>query len=667
MSEKINSLLYWKWEEDTITNHFVERIDDMCERAGMDTIFVGLHWIERRLCDPEMIKALRFCADRLHAKNRRLVAEVCPRNEGAAFYECYPDEGRAYLTTSTEVLLDENGAASVFIAAESIPHYWRMADGLPMKVIAAFLLQSCENYRFEGAAVRGDSFAELVPENGGVVLQVSAGSDFSGYTAVVFAGHPQTIPDLASPRLSEFYRSQLEQMAAAGLDGVMSDEWGYDVAFRVEERPDTPEKSELYFEHITWSAELARGYAGDMTDDLLYMFYTKNGEESRSLRAVNSYHRVLRAVMRQNDEDMYAITKEILGQDAFYGVHPTWWGSSYLQNFEGFKNGFYWWEAKRDVAQTDEMVLTCIRTALSHKWGSPVCYNMWYSMGTRDINTYYRETWNNIRFGGRTHYLGYECPNESVVLELKPEGLLESIESMDRLVRRLDNVQKTAPDCRVLVVFGIQNALNWAYGEGFAPPWYPRHEVLYPVLECADKLFDKFLCDLVPTSEIENGSLTIEGGRARYGTQSYDAVVLLAPDSMAKSVFPFFSALDKERLFVCGEARIYDDACELSHDDAAVLDGTVKLPPYDTDGIAAALDALGVPRNRFENGCVLQDGSMLFAAEGKLATGNPLSVHVKHNGYSVDFEGEDFLYLGFGKEGYHPLYAAGECIVKENV
>ncbi|MDE6274771.1 MAG: hypothetical protein K2L87_06980, partial [Clostridiales bacterium] len=78
---------------------------------------------------------------------------------------------------------------------------------------------------------------------------------------------------------------------------------------------------------------------------------------------------------------------------------------------------------------------------------------MWYSMGTRDINTYYVETWRNLRFGGRTHYLGYECPNEAVVLELKPQGMLESIEDMDARVRMYDGVV-SQPDCKLLLLFG---------------------------------------------------------------------------------------------------------------------------------------------------------------------------------------------------------------------
>ena len=258
---------------------------------------------------------------------------------------------------------------------------------------------------------------------------------------------------------------------------------------------------------------------------------------------------------------MYETVKEVLGKDAFWGVHPTWWGSVDSLNFEFYKNGFYWWDAKRDYAQTDETILYCIRTALAHRFSSPVWYNMWYSMGTRDINTYYTETWRNLRYGGRTHYLGYECPNEAVVLELKPEGMLESIEEMDARVRLFDGAGAVQPDCRLLLLFGYEAVSNWA-DIGMTMPWKPQNPRLDAVLNTANAVFSELLCDLVPSYAAENASLFVNGrGRAQYGTQEYDAVVVLYPDGMAKAAEDFVRALPKDRLVLCGGGALQEELC----------------------------------------------------------------------------------------------------------
>ena len=669
MKSKNKSVIYWKWEDATLESDLAAKVEDLCSRMDAGSVFVGLHWVQRDFWDEKLQEAVALCARELHKRGRRLHVECCPRNEAAAFFQAHPEDV-AYVTTATEIALNKDGRGSALTDTTPIPHYWRTARQQPA-LLRAFLLDKTGPRTYaSGSAEGADGCVTLSPaDDNRTLVAVDGGPGAAGRTAVVFVGIPQPIPDLASDAFADFYAAMLTPLKKAEADGVMSDEWGYDVIIRIEDEstdPDYYKKREIYFEHVTYTDNFARRYRRfcnrELRDDLLRFYYEEEGGRALCIRCVNAYHEAFRDIMRGNDEAMYALSKKILGPDTFYGVHPTWWGNNYLQNFEGFKNAFYWWEAKRDVAQTDEIVIMPIRTALAHKWGGDTWYNMWYSMGTRDIGTYYRETWNNVRFGGRTHYLAYECPNEAVVLELKPQGLLESIEEMDAEVRLLDSRQNAMPDCRVLVLFGMQNALNWYYNDNPAPPWYPRHKILSAVLETADRLFDDILCDLVPTSEIENGSLFVDGGRVRYGSQDYDAVILLAPDSLAPACFPFLQKLDASRFIVAGEAREYSDGTPLSPESLAVLEGGVRLNSLDcADQIKALLAEWEISANRFEQGCVLQDGSLIFTADGEKAVHNPLSVHIEHRGLRVDFEGEDLLFLQHEKGTYIPVYPRGDC------
>ncbi len=664
------SVIYWKWEDSTLDSDIIGSVHDLCSRTAAQTIFLGLHWIKRRLDDEKLLYTLKLCSSELHKLGRKLVIEVCPRNEGASFYEQYTEK-TAFLTTATEVTLDERGQGQLVMDTSAVPHYWRIADCKKPVLLSSFLLEKREEHKFKtNSCFRADQSVRLnALDESHTFIEMDAGSEAAGKTAVVFIGIPQAIPDLASEHFPEFYSHLLDKVKDVGIDGVMSDEWGYDVIIGVEKETGEAEplkKPKLFMEHVTYSDNFA-GYYKELTgehllDDLMYFYYEEEGNRQKSIQKVNAYHKIFRKIMRENDESMYRLAKSKLGKDTFYGVHPTWWGNNYLQNFEGFKNGYYWWEAIRDIAQTDEIVIMPIRTSLTHKWGSSYWYNMWYSMGTRDIKTYYKETWNNVRFGGRTHYLSYECPNETVVLELKPQGLLERIEEMDAVVRTMDAHQMASPDCRVLILYGMENSLNWFYNDQAASPWYPRHKILSAVLECADQIFKHFMCDLVPTSEIENGSLIVTDGKVKYGTQDYDAVILLAPDSLNSSFFAFLSELDASRLIVAGEAHEYDNGQELMDSDLKLLEKGVRIKElYSPEKIVSQLKQWDVSPNRFENGCVLQDGTLIFTADGNDALHNPLSVHERFHDLVIDFEGEDMLYI-YKKDGkYQAIYPVGTC------
>lgn len=689
------SIIYWKWYDETINGDLLSKIEDICKRTDIEMICIGLHWVELEFTNKKLLDAIKLCRDELHKRGRKIIIEVCPRKEGARFREMVADSPNneiAYHLTPTEIKLDKRGKGEALVDTPRMMHYWRIMDKDKNQLLAAYSLSLYDqealkelkantnknldniNRVFESTSLDNVKDAVTISEKevGTTLVEVDAGEEYADKTVVAFVGIPQPIPDLASDYLPDLFNEMIDAIEDIKVDGLMSDEWGYDIIFYTDgsEENDYYKKPEIYLKHLTYSDNFAKVYkdisGANLLEDILYFYYVEEGNLAKSISKVNSYHKAFRKIMRQNDEDMYEITKKRLGEEIFFGAHPTWWGNNYLQNFEGFKNGLYWWEAKRDIAQTDEIVIMPIRLSLAHKWASDIFYNMWYSMGTRDIKTYYRETWNNVRYGGRTHYLGYECSNEDVVLELYPEGMLESIEDMDAIVRTIDKYQKTGPDSRVLILFGMENSLNWFYDKNQGPEWYPRHKVFSTLLECVDKVFDKYLCDLVPTSEIENASLKIKDNKVTYGSQTYDAVVLLAPDSMNESCFTFLSKVDKSRLIVAGEAHVYDDGKDLRDRDKEILSsGKVLESLESSEEIIGILDEWDIATNKFDNGCVFQDGSLMFTSEGKEATNNPLRVKETYKNLTIDFEGEDMLYLHKEDGKYTPIYPKGILKLEE--
>lgn len=653
------SIMYWKWDNDVLDSAVMDKkVRDLTTRTKIGNICVGTQWIKEHFHDETIGKAFSLCIERLHEAGRKAIIECCIRNEGEPFYQKYPGEP-AYLLSFYEGVADDNGCGSFVVPHEQVWHYWRRSgENGEHKLFSAYALD--KDGAYVKAAALDNVHTQALKKGNGYEIAVTFRGAKAGQTVAVCIGFPQPIVDLAHPMLIPYFKDMVRHALELGADGVFSDEWGYDMILKIVQ-PNPYDDTELNLRHVSysvWFEEKYRETTGEpLFENLLSLFYAVD-KGTRRKDVINGYLKTLRLLCTENEGQMYDAVKEIMGQDAFWGVHPTWWGSVDSLNFEFLKNGFYWWDAKRDYAQTDEMILYSIRTALAHRFSSPVWYNMWYSMGTRDINTYYEETWRNLRYGGRTHYLGYECPNEAVVLELKPQGMLESIEEMDARVRMFDGVV-SQPDCRLLILFGYESVSNWA-DIGMEIPFLPQNPRLDRVLNTTNELFQSILCDLVPSYAVENGTLFLNRkGKAQYGTQEYDAVIALYPEGTSSVVKEFLFGLSGSKFAACGDhkeeraARLY---CEFAKYGATIYDG---IPP--ADELVRFAEQAGVLSHYLNNGCIMQDGSVIFTGDGKLPIGNDLRVSALFNGKRIEFTGKDALYLS--ADGETAIYPEGELTV----
>ncbi len=654
------SVMYWKWDNDVLDPEIMKKkADDFMSRTNIGTVFLGTQWIEDHFHGEKIGLAFRTAIDKLHAGGRKAIIECCIRNEGEPFYKQYQGEP-SYLASFYEGVADKDGKGSFTVPAETVWHYWRKrGDDGEHKMILAYRLKKTGEFTFSEAIRCDENVVTKAVKNGdGYDIEVSFSGAQEGETVAVCIGFPQPLVDLAHPMLIPYFRNMAKHAKELGADGVFSDEWGYDMILKIV-KPNPYDDNELNLRHVSYSEHFEkrhREFTGKpLKENLLYFFY---GEKQTRSAVINDYLKSLRLLCTENEELMYDSVKEIMGEEAFWGVHPTWWGSVDSLNFEFFKNGFYWWDAKRDYAQTDEMILYAIRTALAHRFHSPVWYNMWYSMGTRDINTYYWETWRNLRFGGRTHYLGYECPNEAVVLELKPQGMLESIEEMDKRIRMFDGVV-SQPDCKLLVLFGYEAVSNWA-DIGMEMPWKPQNPRLDYVLNTTNEIFQNILCDLVPSYATENGTLQVgSNGKAQYGTQEYDGVIVLYPNGISQKAKDFLMRLDPKKLVLCSDVNDTETQNLLKNLSAA---GAKVFTERKTSAELVALveNEFGVPANRFgDEGTVMQDKSVIFtSSKGELPTGNKLSLMFEYRGNCYEFEGEDALWIS--ADGERAIYPAGQ-------
>ena len=662
-------IFYWKWKEDTIKGANLENnLKDMISRFSFDLLYVSFHHLGRPFDDTDLLETIDRCEKILAEHGRKLLLDIDIRREFEGFSRKYPGVD-SFVTRFVEIVLDEDGAGVL-----ELPNIIRQRTG--SKLVASGCDYILKAWAFEEMGEKCYNPATLCDITVSVSLtnvdysgdgswvtkyKVEAGKENGKKKAVVFPAFRYALPDPFSPMFYDYYSYLFEKAEHLNLGGATIDEYGYSVVIEKED-------GMFFARYYPYTPYLSREYekkAGKaLEEDLLHMVYAPYGNEGAALQTINLYLQTIRDCMRQNNDWFYYKAKEVFGNDAFIGVHPTFWGDPTDFTIDILLNGIDWWEVRRDYAQTDELVLIPIRLALAHKWGGKVWYNMWYSQNTLLIETFYRDTWNSARFGGRTHYLGYECPNEPGILSLNNPGFLEAVDEMEHEVAKLDVFQESQPDSRVLIVFGMEAVSNWRLNGHSDGRLMRMRGNLGKMLKFTQSLFESgYLCDLVPSTEIVNGDVKLENGKVVYGTQSYDAMIYLLPECMDRSVLKFMSgyASGNGKLIMNGECRYFNDGKSAEKDFMALLE---KVEYYFPDAMSTS-DAIKIlrkwkiPGNMPPNGCIYQDGSVIFTAPGVMQRGNPLHVDCEVKGHRVCFEGEDFLCLDLDEEGRVKRYTCG--------
>lgn len=663
------NILYWKWGYDVFEGSRLEEgLMDIIERSDFELLYVSFHHVSYPFSDPRIQDAVRKCDTLLRSHGRKLLLDIDIRNEGESFEKAFPGH-KAFYSRFVEMDLDEQGNGSIELENLTVGKVGRQPVKDPPEYIInswAFTLADPSHF-VPGSLVNVKAVTSIESiDDHHARIAVSAGPGHAGKRVLVYPAIRHAIPDPFSPHLYEFFSSMFEQVRDIPLGGAATDEWGFELALK-------HEGDDYFTEHFPFSPHMCRAYerrtGRQMEEDMLHFLYAPAGGDGLRMAAVSAYLEVLRAQMRENNDWFYAKTKDVFGPDAFVGVHPTFWGDATDFYLDVVLNGLDWWEVRRDYAQTDEWVLLPIRLALAHKWGGAVWYNMWYSGNTNIKETYFEDTWVNARYGGRTHYLGYECPNEPGVLPLKQPGLLEEMDRMEGEIKKINAFQISQPDSRVLVIFGMEAVSCWNICAPEARTWHRNGGTLRNVLKYTKSLFDKYLCDLIPSSEIVNGSLEIADGKARYGSQTYDAVVFLLPEGIHRKAFDFLKAYYKanSNLILIGECRYFSDGEQA----ADVFDRFASGMEHhlinieSIDETVAILKRWDIDGNVYQNGCVYQDGSVIFTTSGEKNTGNPLDVDVVIKGHRVRFTGEDFLAINIGEDGSVRRVAAGQCDLLE--
>lgn len=375
------------------------------------------------------------------------------------------------------------------------------------------------------------------------------------YVAAVFE---YRTPDSFAPGLLAFQTGIYEQYSDVPLDGVLKDEWGFPPV-----TSQGPREGDYWYSKAL-TEEYGRAGGKDFLRDAVLMTFGEGGSHAERVRAVNRYMRLILARSARIEQEFYAAVKRIFGPRAFTGTHATW-GNMPLG--DAFKNGYDWWQARRDYGQTDEHWPLPVRTSLAKKMGQPLWFNQFYDP---DVEPYYREIWRNARAGGRVnfHPLWPSPVDSGTHAKLLQSPLMRA----ENRIRLLNYVTEAPLDCPVAVVFGHAAALNWT-GPHFGDLGMDFAEELWKLGVRADVL---------PSTEIESGALAIGAdGLVAMGAQRYRAVVFVNPDYEPAATFDFLrrAARSKTFVFLRDQTRLGPDGTERSAEASLVPGAGVDPSP----------------------------------------------------------------------------------------
>ncbi len=569
----------WFWTAEEFKPEGYKRvIDRHYQHSKFDLLTVSIRYPMEKdryslsILDSSVHAQIKAAAEYAAERGIGLVFQLDEPFAREEFAKKYPDELQE-LVSIREIALTDHDTAEIRISSINLGGFY---EPLYWKLLRVYMYDKDDK-------MIGDitKRATMIPSGKNAVkILVKCNAGDSGYKARILTSYSILKADVFAPHLIEFEKDILMKYAEAKLAGICKDEWGFPNRF-------DPSPNDLWYSKFMAAEYKKRRPGHDLLADMCLMYKEEKGKEQERIAAINHYMEMNWQRNGEIETAYYHSIKSVFGEQAMIATHPTWFPYPGAQ--EAFRNGIHWWVAKRDLAQTDESVPFSIRTSLSKKWQSPLWYNMYYSS---DLRAYEKELWRSVLAGGRINFHQlYPYHNWQGDTAFKTSLLNTNLLKANNRIQMLNYISTMPADCRVAVVFSHPAICNWA-----------EKEYRDAGMIMADSLWQLgYYADLIPSSEIGNGALTIgEDGGIRYNMQRYDAVILYHPQFERSTVASFFNKAaltNKTALYCIGEwtkdfeGNPYDGLTELPK---SMKQGDMSSTVTD---VAALLESRGVERN----------------------------------------------------------------------
>jgi hypothetical protein len=511
----------WQWNELNLENdHYRYIIDSVSEHLPYNMLVEFLRFPDYEVTSQIIHQKVKQVSKYAYQRKLSLIPDLDIRNARRSFLKKFPNDMQE-MVRMKEV---QGGTHELCFNSIQLSDHYTGGNIIPYKSTKSILYRVfC--YKIDRDSVVSSTVHNItdkctIIKSISDSLIVGLPTITSDYRIMVMAGFKYFYPDIFSPNLLDFQRQILKQYNDCQIGGACKDEWGFPPYF--------PRFFHTGYIDYWYSTSFDKFYqqltGRSLLDDLFLMGRAQTGMERQRIDVINRYIQMVRERNSLIEKDFYNAVKEYYGPRSFVATHPTWW--PFPDKIEVRKNGLDWWEVQRDFAQTDEVTPFAVRTALSKKWNSPVWYNQYYK------NDLQMQIWSSALAGGRIDYLDYTNLSTTPIIEA------------EKKIHLLNFVTKAPLNCKVAVIFGYKDATNWASS---------TYDDIG--MQIIDALWQTgYAADLIPSYEIENGSLKIDSNRyVHYGQQKYDAVVLYHFDMESDDIKAFFTKNLKTHIYVTGK------------------------------------------------------------------------------------------------------------------
>lgn len=332
------------------------------------------------LGDAEIENEVRKIVEVAHANGIEVGMDIDPRIARREFLRRWPDAMQEVVIAAKGETF-ASGKAVARLTAKS--HGDHMVAGTLTRYdpVSANLL-SAYAVRFEGEKIASGSVRKIpakVASNVALNMVVEAEGLQPEETLVVFGAFKLFSCDVYSEHLISFTRELMARYKAIGVDGAMRDEWGFPSPSE-----DGFRDGQCFWYSPGYAAAYTKRTGRKLEEDFIEMAYPRTGNDSLRYRLVRDYMYLNFERNAEIEEDMYATSKRLWGDDCYVTKHPTWYGQLEYHNI--WHDGMDWWRAKRDWAQSDETVPRCALFGMMRKFGGPNWLNEWYA-GTPESYT----------------------------------------------------------------------------------------------------------------------------------------------------------------------------------------------------------------------------------------------------------------------------------------
>lgn len=608
-------ILYWFWTPSILNDQKYLKDLEQIAQSGVFTMMILSARDGMNFWKPEMQPHLDAAAKCAHRLGLKIVLQLWPQG----FFDA-PDEG---VPVDEAVALLNEGECTVTngtaLYRDDTRHVCK-ASVAPVEkselVKAYAFVKASDGVYFDGTLRDVSDQAEMICETPGHLEMKFTLPDMEGATVYVMTAHYHRYGDLFSEYYIRDYERIIERYRETPFDGIVLDEMK-----NLELTMDPVMiRERFYGKHFKRCFEEETGR--DLDETLFEMRYTGESDTSRRPVAINLYFDILRRSTRRLERFVAEKSQSVYGRDSFIGLHNTF--HNHFQNDEIYATGINWWEVPRVYAQTDEDIAYPVRMGIACQCPETLIYDMFYA---KTVPPFLEKAMRDAKFGCRLHY---HAMNDGYwgVDTGSPE-FLETIKPIEQKIDLLNAFDPVLPAMDLLVVFGFPALCNW----------YPNIQARnrmdvnssLNIMDRVDALWNEgYFNALAPSDALEDGRITLsDTGKFVYGGHTFSHMLFLYPEYSKNKTLAFLEQCIRQgaSLRIIGQLSMGFDETAIPHEQLALLESVTVSEEADIPQI------FRLRRNTLENGCTLEDGSVVFSDLESLQNHQPKQFCVELQGH----------------------------------